>query len=344
MTLKDFFSKRWVKRTLKISGLVFAGLAVLCLILFYIGKPEKNITWGITFSSIRAEELGFNPQVLLSTMLDDLHPGKVRIPAYWSRLEPKQGEFNFTEIETLLGEANKRGTQVVVVLGKKQPRWPECHQPEWFNALDTESQEAALLNMLEKTVMRLKQHQSLVAWQIENEPYFPYGPNCPPIESELYEKEVALVSQLDGHPIIATDSGEKSAWVPAASSGVNTLGVTMYREVYHDKKGKYITYPLPWWTYNVKAGIVRLLTNADDIIGAELQAEPWLIISNPNETAPAEQLAHMNVDIFNDNIAYAKKVGLPDNYLWGAEWWYWMQREHGDSSVLNAAKDLFNKK
>lgn len=330
------------KKILKIVLIIFAVLVLLTLFLFWVGKPQKNITWGITFSTVRAKELGFEPQALFTTILNDLHPKKVRIPLYWSEIEPQQGQFNFAPYEGLLAEANKNGTEVILVLGKKQPRWPECHQPDWYNHLiDEAAQDKATLEMIEKSVAQFKDVQSVVAWQIENEPYFQYGPRCPVTSHDLYEKEIDLVAQLDDKPTIATDSGEKGIWVTVANSGATILGTTMYREVYHDKKEKYLTYNLPWWTYNVKAGLVKLLTGTDEVIGVELQAEPWLIISNPNATVPEEQLKHMNPDILRNNIEYATKVGLPENYLWGAEWWYWMQKQHNDSSTLDAAKEFF---
>ncbi len=78
------------------------------------------------------------------------------------------------------------------------------------------------------------------------------------------------------------------------------------------------------------------------MIGVELQAEPWLIVSNPTATATEEQLKHMNAEIFQNNINYASKVGFSENYLWGVEWWYWMQKNHNDNSLVEAAKTLFN--
>jgi hypothetical protein len=337
------YYKHLIKKLAKIIAGIIAVVTLICLILFVIGKPQKNILWGITFSTIRAHELGFNSQELFVTILNDLQPKKVRLPVYWSELEPQQGSFNFTVVDSLLSEADKRDVEVIVGLGKKQPRWPECHQPEWYNKLDTEQQDQAVLTMIQTAVARLKNHPSIVGWQIENEPYFQYGPDCPVTSHELYEKEMVLVKQLSDKPIIATDSGEKGAWVNVAWSGADKLGTTMYREAYYEKRGKYVTYPLPWWTYNVKAGTVKLLTGAEEVIGVELQAEPWLIVSNPTVTPPEEQLIHMNADIFQNNIDYATKVGFAENYLWGAEWWYWMQKEHGDGSMVKAAQYLFTK-
>ena len=311
------------------------------LILFWIGRPQKNITWGLTFSTIRATELGFQPQKLLTVIINDLHPQKIRIPVYWNEIEPEPGKFNFNVIDELLTQTDKQNIDVVLGIGKKQPRWPECHQPNWYNNLESQQQDEAVLKMIETAVTNLKHHPSITAWQIENEPFFQYGPHCPTISRQLYQQELAVVKKLDQRPTIATDSGEKGFWIDAAWSGANVFGATMYREAYYEKRGKYITYPLPWWTYNLKMGQVKLLTSVDNVIGVELQAEPWLMESDPMYTVPEQQLEHMNAKIFENNINYATKVGFSENYLWGAEWWYWMQAKHGNSSMIEAAKNLF---
>ena len=51
----------------------------------------------------------------------------------------------------------------------------------------------------------------------------------------------------------------------------------------------------------------------------------------------------MNQKIFAENVAYAKKVGFQDNYLWGVEWWYWMAKKNNDWGMWTAAKDLLSK-
>lgn len=331
-----------IKKILLIGAVLVLGLSLLCLLLFWLGRPQKTISWGYTFSSIRATELGYTPQALLARTLDDLHPAIVRIPAYWSEIEPQQNQYNFQTIENLLTETDKRNIPVIVVIGKKQPRWPECHQPDWYNSLSADKQHEALISMLQKSVEQLKHHQSVYAWQIENEPFFDYGPSCPTTSKSTYEDEIKAVLQQDTKPIIATDSGEKGMWLTASSTGANILGATMYREVYHDKKRKYITYPIPWWVYNIKAGLVKLFTGGNPTIGVELQAEPWLKLANPHATPPTEQLQHMNPEIFQRNIEYAQKVGFSQNLLWGVEWWYWMADQQNNASMLNTAKTFFN--
>lgn len=330
------------QRVLKIIIIILLAVASVAVIGFLFAKPQQNITWGINFSSARAVDLGFEPIQLFHAILEDLKPDKVRIPAYWEELEPTPGQYDFTMIDALLAEAKNYDTEVIVVLGHKQPRWPECHHPSWWNELSKEEQNLSLIKMVEATVSHLKDNQTIIAWQVENEPFFKYGPECETISHTLYKQELNAVRNIDSsRPLIGTDSGEKGIWLTTAWAGIDTFGATMYREVYLDKKGKYLTYPLPPLTYNIKAGLLRILSGANKTIGVELQAEPWFAGSDAQHTPKDEQLKHMNPEIFFNNIDYARRVGFSENYLWGAEWWYWLQTNQNDSSMVDAAKKLF---
>ncbi len=325
---------------------ILAGLIILILVLsaiFYFAyRPSKNTGWGVNFSSDFASYLGFQPKVLFVQILDELKPKYVRLTAYWENLEANRGKFDLpsTDIKFMLDEAAKRNVKVILVLGHKQPRWPECHHPAWYEKLTEPAQEAAVLNMLEKSVNYFKNFPAVEMWQVENEPYFEYGPNCPTIPQQLFEKEVKLVKSLDTRPIIVTDSGEKSAWLSVSFSGGNFLGSTLYRTVYHDRKGKYITYPLPAFTYRVKAGMLKVLSPMNRTLGVELQAEPWF--NGTVHSVPwAEQFGLMNPEVFYDNINYAKRSGMDRQYFWGVEWWYWAKKQ-GHPEMFNAAKQFFD--
>ena len=76
------------------------------------------------------------------------------------------------------------------------------------------------------------------------------------------------------------------------------------------------------------------------MVCVELQAEPWgpkLLYDSPLE----EQQKTMGLEQFKKNIEFAKDTGLKEFYLWGPEWWYWMQEKQGDSSIWEEAKKLF---
>ncbi len=323
---------------------IIIGLLVLALLLCGIGYANapwvESPVWGVSFSPQQAAYLGLPWQETYASILDDLQPKKIRLMAYWETIEPQPGQYVFNEIDYMLVEAAKRNIEVTLTVGWKQPRWPECHQPNWASHLPALNREQALLSMLSSSVQHFASFDIITTWQLENEPFFRYGPDCDTVSKELYRKELDIIRAVDiGRPVMITDSGEKSIWLNSSYAGADILGATMYRTVYHDKKQKYITYPLPAWTYAMKAGLVQLLSPVDTVVGSELQAEPWL--SDLIHDVPiTDQKALMNEQVFLENVAYAKRSGLPEHYFWGAEWWYWLKVRHNDATMWEAAKKV----
>ena len=327
------------KKIFKAISWVLLALVVTALFFYLRFEPTANPVWGLNYSTKQAEYFGLDPQDTFRQILDDLNPEKVRLTAYWEIIEPERGEFNFSEIDSLLRETDSRGVSVILVLGHKQPRWPECHHPQWYEALTGEEKPKAVLQMLHEAMMHFKSFESITAWQIENEPFFPYGPDCPAVSRSLMTEELRLVKSLDPRPLIITDSGEKGAWLPAAWAGADIFGSTMYRQVYQDKWGRYYTYPIPPAVYRIRAGILQTFSKVNRIVGVELQAEPWFS-TNPFDTPWDRQLELMNPEIFREYAEYASKVGFAGNYFWGVEWWYWAKAQ-GHPEMWQAAKEFF---
>lgn len=313
---------------------------VLALGIFFYAQyePSEESDWGMNFSQKRAEELGLNPMYTYIDMLADLQPKKVRIVAYWDRIESQQGNFQFGEVDEMLRLAEKFNSEVILVIGKKQPRWPECHEPAWSLELPSDQQEKVRFNMITQTVNHFKEFPALKIWQVENEPLFMFGDRCPKIDRETLRAEIALVKSLDTRPVLVTDSGELGRWIPTATLGADLFGSTMYKVVHNDYTG-YFKYPVFPEIFRVKAGILSFFTNTDSIMGVELQAEPWLI-KGVSGTKLEDQQMLMNPKVFEEYTSFAKKVGFKDNYLWGVEWWYWLAQKHGDWGMWDAAKQL----
>ena len=131
-----------------------------------------------------------------------------------------------------INELEKRNAKVFLVIGMKTTRWPECHIPYWAINLKKSEQQEKILRMLEKIILRYKDSPSIWAWQVENEPFFPFGV-CPWVDKKFVKKEVDLVKSLDPQkrPIIIADSGEGSFWVQAAQIG-HIPSTTMYKKVW----------------------------------------------------------------------------------------------------------------
>ncbi len=62
------------------------------------------------------------------------------------------------------------GARVSLCLGKRQPRWPECHIPNWAAALPKEEWHDALYKFIETVVRRYKDHPALESWHSKTKP------------------------------------------------------------------------------------------------------------------------------------------------------------------------------
>ena len=98
-------------------------------------------------------------------------------------------------------------------------------------------------------------------------------------------------------------------------------------------------YPIGPNFFKVKQLIIKIFAHQNNAIVIELQGEPW--VEGWTTSAPVEtQLASMNAATLVDNVAFAKKTGMKEIYVWGVEWWYWMKTTQNNPTLWNAAKTL----
>jgi len=308
---------------------------------FFVYKPpqQKTITFGVNFSQKHAQNLGLDWKETYSAIIDDLAVKNIKLAVHWDLVEQKDGEYDFNDLDWQINKAEENGVKLLLVIGMKTPRWPECHIPEWAKALDKEKQQEKILTLIEKLVLRYKDSGTIDMWQVENEPFFPFG-DCPWMDKDFLKKEISLVKNLDTQkrPVLISDSGEGSLWVAAARLG-DIVGTTMYKKVWMSEFKTYLTYPFPPSFYYIKSRIINLLFNKE-VICVELQAEPW----GPRllyDITVEEQQKTMNLEQFKKNIEFAKTTGLKEFYLWGSEWWYWMKVKQNMPEIWNESKKLF---
>jgi len=306
-----------------------------------LGKPPQaeEATWGVNFSQKHAELLGLDWQKTYSALIDDLGAKNIKLATYWDLIEREEGKYDFEDLDWQIKTAEEKGVNLFLVIGMKTPRWPECHIPDWAKELNKKDQQGDILNLLERIVLRYKDKNSITMWQVENEPFFPFG-DCPWVDHDFLKKEIDLVKSLDSQsrPVVISDSGEGSFWFSAAKLG-DIVGTTMYRKVWVRQLGIYFKYPLTPAFYYRKAQVIKKLFKKE-VISVELQAEPWgpkLLYDSPVE----EQIKTMNLEQFKKNIEFAKGTGFKEFYLWGAEWWYWMKEKQNQPDIWNEAKKLF---
>ncbi len=332
---------------LKIIGLTIAltifSLAVFAA-WFFIGEaPEKEINYGVTFSQFFARQMGLDWQKAYLAALDDLEVKKIRLIAYWPLLEPEPQKYYFNDLDWQIAEARKRGAEVILAMGRKLPRWPECHIPSWADQMSEKKQQERVLALLDEIIRRYRGEDSIKVWQIENEPFLKSFGECPPLDENFLKKEIITVQKADScekrRPIMLTASGELSSWSKPAKYA-DILGTTLYRTVWVDELSRHFKYPLTPVFYYKRARIVKWLTGIERMVIIELQAEPWGP-KMPYETPLGEQYQTMNLEKFKEIIDYTEKTGFDEAYLWGVEWWYWLKEKHGNDGLWQEAQGLF---
>jgi hypothetical protein len=332
----------WNNKIMKIIKKILAFLLVALFIVWVISlfSPKaKKVEYGLTFSYPYAQGLGLDWQKTYLAILDELKPKYIRLSAYWNSVEPEENGYDYKSLDFQINEASKRGVKIVLAAGRRLPRWPECHDPEWIKDLSPDVLESHQLSYLETVVNRYQGNQNIIAWQVENEPFLSlFGP-CPKVDKAFFDTELALVKKLDpARPIVVTDSGELSTWMNAWPRA-DIFGTTLYRYVFNDVFKTYWTNHYPALFYRFKAGLMNILYPGKQVAIMELQAEPWTTKGIPN-TPIDEQFKTMSMDNFNTILGIAKSTSFSPQYLWGAEWWYWM-KEKGHPEFWEKAKELF---
>ncbi|MBI2450799.1 MAG: cellulase family glycosylhydrolase [Parcubacteria group bacterium] len=322
----------------KIIAVLLVGAGLIFLFFQPFIPPGAKI-WGLTYSSFYARQFGFDEIKLLKKIIDDLGVKEFRLIAYWPEIEPKKDSYDFFLLDSEIKEIEKTVGKIILTLGMRVPRWPECHIPKWIENESKNYKEERILRYISQVVARYKNNAAVWAWQVENEPFLGHFGECPKTDPLFLDKEIRLVKLMDNtRPIIISDSGELGRWHKAYQRS-DIFGTTMYRVIWNKYTG-YFTYPLNPSFFQNKAGILRFFFGPKEIINVELQAEPWLQ-KRPWETPLVEQIKAFPFSQFKENIEYAKNVGFEKNYLWGAEWWYWMKEKNNIPEFWEEAKKLF---
>lgn len=316
-----------IRTSFHILLIIISCVSILYTLLWVFSYKSYPVEYGVSFNQHHAASLGLDWQETYLAILDELAPSYIRIAAMWSEVEPVPGQYNFDPVDWMMAEAAARDTKVLLVVGQKAPRWPECHVPMWSQELDADAYEASLLAYVTQVAERYKDHPALELWQVENEAFinFAFG-ECEGFREDLVTAELDIIRSIDStREVVMTDSGELSTWRQPVKHG-DILGTTMYRTV-QTPKGRTITYDwLPPGFYKLKARIWG--KSYHEFFVAELQAEPWFTDSDPLTTPLDIQQELFTPERMQENISYASHVGASRVYLWGVEWWYFMKQTH----------------
>jgi hypothetical protein len=332
-----------VFKTIKKFKIILSILIIFFFILFLLSRgliyKRENISYGITFSKKQSIGLGLNWKENYLAIFDDLGVKKIRLSAYFNEVEKENNIYTWEDLDWQIEEASKRGAEIILALGMRLPRWPECHPPLWFKNLSEDEKNRETLEYIEKVIKRYKGEEAIKVWQIENEPFLPHFGECPDLDKDFLDLEIALTRKLDSRPILISDSGELSLWVPAAKRA-DIFGTTMYRDTYSNVLKTYIHYPIEPGFFRFKRNISRLFVHPEKWLVIELQGEPWG--PEPFQNLSREERDKtMSYEKFLEIIEFSRKTGFQEFYLWGAEWWYWEKEVNKEERFWREAKGLF---
>jgi hypothetical protein len=338
--IKDSFKASRLTRISTVILVIFLILIFenyLLMVRYERVQKNKQVIWGASFSQVQAERYGSDWRKNYLALLDDLNFKKIRISAYWDRIEPSEGKYDFSEVEWMLDEADKRGTKVTLVIGQKNLRYPECYYPEWVNLGDSQKTSDQAIAMIQNVAEHFKSYPALEKWQLENEFLLKSFGKCEGslLTNEQLKKELTALQSVDNtRKIVLTQSDQFG--FPVKGPFADEFGVSMYRWSW-DKRIGYWRYPQNgkyfWW----KASLINAI-HGQDVIVHELQAEPWGPLGNENISA-SEASRTMDSQKLLDNIEYGKETRMKEIYLWGSEWW-WHTKQLGQNDIWETVKKV----
>jgi len=341
---------KWIRR-IAIGGIVLVLLLMTSMYgiaQWYIASNKNTpFTQGVSFIPDYASSLGLDPHQTLQAILGELGVKHLRLVSYWSDIEPQPGQFNFQELDYEFAQSNEANAKVSLSLGLRQPRWPECHMPNWAQNEPASVWQPQLENFVTTVVNRYKHNPALSDYQLENEYFlrqFGFYGACQNFDRTRLVSEYNLVKSLDPtHQIMLARSNNALGWAINAPTP-DIYGISIYKRVW-DKyyTHRYAEYPFPAWYYAFLAGVQKIINGRDTIIH-EMQAEPWPPQDqNITQISLSEQNKSFSAVDFQNRIQFAKATGMRTVYYWGAEYWYYRLTVEHDPSVWQIAKQTFHR-
>jgi hypothetical protein len=332
-----------MKRRLHTYGIIIVSV-VLCLgaLLFFLARKEipSTISYGMSYNVPYAYELGLDPKVVLDALITDLGVRNFRMSAHWTLIEPEKDQYDFAWMDADIHSVERVGGKVIFGVGRRLPRWPECHVPPWAATLSWEEMKVEIREYITKVVNHYKDSPAITYWQVENEPYLSLfaHEHCGDLDEAFLEEEIALIKSLDPtREVLVTDSGNLGTWKGAYARG-DLFGTSVYVYLWNPELGQFKTI-LPPWFYRVKEKIMSLIYGEKPSILIELSLEPWLIDSVTRVPLDV-QFSRMDTEKFDEIIQYARDTRFDRQFLWGGEWWYWL-KEQGRPEMWEKARALF---
>jgi hypothetical protein len=329
--------------------------------------PKGQTRLGLSFRSPQVDALGLEPRAALDQLL--VYSFDVlRLGAYWRRLEPAPGRFDFDELDWQIDAAERAGKQVLVCVGAvKTFGYPEFFVPP--HQMPRPIQEGVLvhaddhawllapaLDFVTRVVERYRGRSGIVGWQIEHESVDPLGlEHSWRLGADFVSAEIEAVRRADpARPVLLNgflpmsnlvaaqqwwrtrDQGDSLAF---AVEHADIVGLDVY-----PKHGLLSLGPLTAYLDGGSGPVPRLLrrqlvsralARGRRVMVSEGQAEPWETVVKPPDPRDGAMFSctpEAMIETYNACMAWTSL----DAYLfWGAEYWL-VRAQGGDRSYLGA--------
>ncbi|HVZ58356.1 MAG TPA: hypothetical protein VG935_01225 [Patescibacteria group bacterium] len=292
---------------------------------------------GITLSTPHLEHLKIPLHEALSSAFS-FNFSHIRLGAYWSHIEKRSGDYDFSELTQVLQLCEEQKQKIVMTVGAKAPRWPEFYWPPFVtkDLVNSQTQEQ-LFSFIRETIMTLQGFNCITHWQVENEPLDPSGPEQLAISAELLQREIELVRSLDSRPIMVNVWGNdmlQRNLLPVAEELADIVGLDIYYKQFMQQVMQRSYYLGPRHTEKMLKN--TLSHCAKPIWIAELQAEPW----EKNETDYlSDNPGSMHPLFLRKNIVKAQRLPIQEILLWGFEYWLYRVNKH-DRTYVELVKEV----
>lgn len=307
-------------------------------------SSEKPLQMGVSFIPAYADSLGVDPKETMDGLLD-IGVRHFRLVSYWNQIEPVQGNYDFSQLDWQFKKAESENAKITLTLGLRQPRWPECHMPDWAKDQPKSQWQPELEKFIAATVVRYKNSPSLDKYQLENEYFLKGFGICTDFSRDRLVSEYNLVKKLDPKHQVIVSRSNNALGFPVGQPQPDEFGISVYKRVWDaGVTRRYLEYPYPAWFYSYIAGVQKIFNHRDMRI-SELQAEAWSPHGQPlTQISLDEQNKSLNAKRLEDRFKYGQATGMREIDLWGAEYWYYRLKVLNDPSLWNVAKQEFSTK
>jgi hypothetical protein len=324
---------------------------------------------GISFRPLQAAAFGLDVRLTLQALL--AYPFQiVRLGAYWNRMESEPGGFQPAELDWQVEAAERAGKRIILCLGPlKTFGYPEFFVPGHHlsrpfpeHKLVDPSKYPGLLqaatDFMLHLVERFKNHESILAWQLEHEAVDPLGvEHSWRLKADFVELEAQALRKADPtRPVMMNGflptslPVRLSQWWQTHDQGdslvvaqhlADMVGIDYYPRHALIPFGRRTLYldgsQSPWHKTRQKRILAWAAAHHQELLIAEGQAEPWEAVtvpSNPQNQAMYSCLPENILSNYNTCMGWFKEQTPLYAYLfWGAE--YWMLRKQSmDISYL----------